>query len=274
MNNERRLADKQVLLEMPTDDSLLAWLDLLPQAFPNLSFQLITSESAFRIVSRARNTQYGLASRTSIRPLGFRDLPISLFSRQTKRSFIRLDEFVSRLRLPSVPYADVTVVSRTKSRQTNKLDRRIPNLDELSSHLDESGFTFRIIDFADEAPLRTIALVRQSSYLMGQHGAGLTHLIWLKPGEGSLIEIRGPKSEMPFLAWVYEHLAQARGVSFRAVQAQDSWIGNLSMNEVLGCLSLSVGPPKKKLEFQLEKAKHFAEFVTRGLKLISRQPHS
>lgn len=268
VENEDNLLGKEILLETPTDPSLRDWLSIIPDGFKNLTFRFITSEQALRMATRSKSIRYGFAARLAVQHLGLRDKPDGLFSRETERSMRRLDVFVNRLELPRLSHKDVVLVARLSNHQKRKLPRTIPNLDEVSHDLKVKGFSCEIVDFAVEKPVKAIARVQNCNYLVGQHGAGLAHLIWAPPGLISVIEIRGPLSELPFVPWVYEHLARARGVAFRDVMAQRSWIGALNSNKLIASLTKLDKPSKKTRALHLDKASHAWELLVAGKNLI------
>ena len=85
---------------------------------------------------------------------------------------------------PSTFYKDKGISTGTERRS-------IPNLTEVANHLGKS-FSVKIISPEDINLNDIIGLVNQCKLLLGQHGAGLGHLIWMRPGM-HVIEIAHPK---------------------------------------------------------------------------------
>ena len=84
--------------------------------------------------------------------------------------------------LSETPAAERIYISRTRAPK-----RRIANESELSSILDEFGFSrFYAEDLSFEQQVRVFSRAR---YLVSNHGAGLTNMLFM-PGGGSVLELR------------------------------------------------------------------------------------
>ena len=80
------------------------------------------------------------------------------------------------------------VVGGTAGRLTHG---RISNLDEVLGvlHYEYSDrLTLQIVDFAVLSFQEQVAIGRGTNILLGAHGAGLTHMLWMQPGS-SVVEI-------------------------------------------------------------------------------------
>lgn len=87
--------------------------------------------------------------------------------------------------------------------------RSIPNLFELPRMLDEATAP-TLVDLAQIAPRDQIAIAGRASTLIGQHGAGLAHMIWMTH-PAKIIEIAPPLP--PQVDSLFEQLARALGHS-------------------------------------------------------------
>jgi len=77
--------------------------------------------------------------------------------------------------------------------------RRFPNVD------------VQRVDFAQSSFAEQMQLVAQSEVLVGMHGAGLAHLLWL-PEHGGLLELR-PKRGMGWFCFVNMARSSSAGCS-------------------------------------------------------------
>jgi len=87
----------------------------------------------------------------------------------------------------------------------------------------------RTIDFADVPPQEQIATMRESSVLVGQHGAGLLHMVWMKPGS-SVIEIEPPLPKE--VRGLFAQLAQCLGHKYISIE-QDSVHADINATELM-----------------------------------------
>lgn len=95
--------------------------------------------------------------------------------------------------------------------------RSIPNTGELGDALQSLG-TVSVLDTASLPPEEQIRVLAATDILVGQHGAGLSNMIWMRPG-ACVVEIQPPQN--PIVAIIFASLASARGLGYRCV-AQDS----------------------------------------------------
>lgn len=108
-------------------------------------------------------------------------------------------------RAPLTDHPFVTVIDRLSSGVFNSTPeaevpasgravRSTPNLSSAAQSLLQMypEIQFRITDAAVLSPREQIDLFAQTTILIGQHGAGLTNMIWMQPG-GTVIEIQPPR---------------------------------------------------------------------------------
>lgn len=91
---------------------------------------------------------------------------------------------------------------------SGRLRRSIPNL---SVAIAATALTSppRIVELAHEAPVEQIRTLRETDILVGQHGAGLTSMVWMPPGS-SVVEIHPPLPDE--VRPVFPRLAAALGI--------------------------------------------------------------
>lgn len=108
--------------------------------------------------------------------------------------------------------------------------RSVPNLPEVAESIFAPN-SFVIEDLAQVAPEVQVALARKADVLIGQHGAGLTHMIWMKPGS-IVIEIQPPLPDEA--VEVFSSLAKALGLEYIRLPQQHvhSAIDEIAMREI------------------------------------------
>lgn len=113
----------------------------------------------------------------------------------------------------------VTVVDRKKAASAG---RSIENIDELvealnalpRSHSAQAGqlrIQARAVDFVDLSFREQLALVRRTDVLVGAHGAGLTHALFLPPGAHLIEYATGGGNH-------FDNLARYSGVRYHALE--------------------------------------------------------
>lgn len=118
--------------------------------------------------------------------------------RQARTSSVRVLMVVRKPYLPSHP----------------RMGRQIDNEAALVSALDSiPGIVVDVVDFAGLDFEEQLRRVSASDVMIGMHGAGLTHALWLPVG-GALLEIR-PK---PSMGWYcFRHMAKYAGLHYDAL---------------------------------------------------------
>ena len=95
--------------------------------------------------------------------------------------------------------------------------RSVPNLRELPAHL-SPDVDAEVVDLARVEPKAQIERMRSARILVGQHGAGLLHMIWMPPGS-TIVEIAPPLP--PEVIHIFERLAACLGHRYTRIP-QDS----------------------------------------------------
>ena len=110
--------------------------------------------------------------------------------------------------------------------------RSVPNLAELPRSI-EAGVGSIVVDFARIPPREQIRIMESAHTLVGQHGAGLAHMIWMhKPCR--VIEIAPPlPSQVDFL---FQRMAKVLGISYSRI-AQDHVHAPVDLHAIANAVS-------------------------------------
>lgn len=96
--------------------------------------------------------------------------------------------------------------------------RSIPNIPEIASALDPLG-DVEVLDTAGLPPTDQIRTLASTDVLVAQHGAGLSNMIWMRPG-AAVVEIQPP--QLPTVDIIFSSLASVRGLAYiRVAQEND-----------------------------------------------------
>lgn len=88
---------------------------------------------------------------------------------------------------PSVPRLTVTIVLRKDSRRLVGLDSHL--LEAMKTRFSQVA-DFQLVDFAGLPFREQIEIARDTDVLVGMHGAGLTHAMFMEEGRGALVEVQ------------------------------------------------------------------------------------
>mmetsp|Transcript_6192 Transcript_6192/g.15282 ORF Transcript_6192/g.15282 Transcript_6192/m.15282 type:complete len:221 (-) Transcript_6192:78-740(-) len=131
------------------------------------------------------------------------------------------------------PPTDIIVTFVSRQRQHN---RKISNEAQLAAKVSEA-FMARgeLIEFGDFSCAEQLAQIRKSRVLVGPHGAGLTHLVWL-PQDSAVIEVHPRLSVgQQAIMYVYRNLAKWAGVNYLMLRNthanKEDDQGNFEMDE-------------------------------------------
>ncbi len=96
--------------------------------------------------------------------------------------------------------------------------RSIPNITDMVDSLSALG-SVSLVDTAGMTPQQQVAALAGTDLLVGQHGGGLSNMMWMTPGSG-VIEILPPRP--PIIDAIFSNLASACRVGYRALpQAEE-----------------------------------------------------
>jgi len=105
--------------------------------------------------------------------------------------------------------------------------RSIPNIQDAIEVLQDLG-DVQLVDTADMSPLEQVVLLSQTDVLIGQHGAGLSNLIWMPPG-AAVIEIQPPLVSP--IDRIFSSLASAKHMDYGTVP-QDHDHASINPNSI------------------------------------------
>jgi glycosyl transferase family 61 len=113
------------------------------------------------------------------------------------------------------PRPTVTLIRRCR-RAADRADRRIANEDDLLSSLRAlGGIDVQAVDLAELPVLEQVRIACHTDLLIGVHGAGLAHLLWLPP-QASVLELFPRRDGMPA---AYGNMATWLGRRYQAWHA-------------------------------------------------------
>mgnify|MGYP000672003111 FL=1 len=99
---------------------------------------------------------------------------------------------------------------------SGKERRHVPNLIEFKDAIN-SAQNAEIIDFARMTPHEQVRKAESATVLIGQHGAGLAHMIWLSPGS-HVVEIAPPLPSQ--VQNIFQKLAVTLGHTYQRVSQE------------------------------------------------------
>ena len=114
--------------------------------------------------------------------------------------------------------------------EKNKTTRLINNIDQLKNMTKQNS---KVINTSNYDPVKSASEYSQLSVLVGQWGAGLTNMIWMKPGS-TIIQISAPQKIYPEL-WEnsFKLLAECLGHNFINIVAQDNWSSDADLEKIV-----------------------------------------
>jgi hypothetical protein len=136
----------------------------------------------------------------------------------------------------------------------SSLTREIPNLKELVGSLRAQGPSTLVFG-PDHEPGEMIQIVNSAEVLVGQTGAGLTHMLWLEPGS-MVVEISlKPEKEDLIPEWknCYAALAARLGHRYIRLEIQDSWSTHLDAEAVANSILQAEQETGSKYNFNYRK---------------------
>jgi len=191
------------------------WFDLLPESS---EVEIMTVGDVLHVL--AGDLQAHRVLRGMDFPDQFPSRDIAAFAERTRA--------IARARASATPPHPVTVVTDRASfddffatpaaewPESGSQKRSVPNLADIVRTWDDP--TVALIDGAQSDVYQQILLHSRARVLIGQHGAGLTNMIWMAPGS-SVIEILPP---MPADAsHIFANLARACGLHHFVINQRD-----------------------------------------------------
>ncbi len=172
----------------------------------NVWLDFVFGENAFTRVSREK------FARDASRRLWNRQIRLDRFAirKGILIDIVRFTEVVAAFRerfLPPIPSRDnVTVLDRrpppafyidgsAEFQGGGSTRRSISNLDRLVEHISRHS-TATLVAFEDTSPAEKLRIINQTDVLIGQHGAGLSHLLFLHDN-AALVELNSANLLLP-----------------------------------------------------------------------------
>lgn len=116
----------------------------------------------------------------------------------------------------------VTFIDRTSSRRLLNQTAMFDGLRERNKHI-----ALDVIDFADISFTEQLRVVRDTDVLVGVHGAGLTHALFMREFKGVMVEIQ--PNEMNF--HVFRNIALVRGLGYYRIHGKSVQSKSRSLNK-------------------------------------------
>ena len=104
----------------------------------------------------------------------------------------------------------------SETEMSGKERRHVPNLKHLPD-VYSGVISMKVVDLARLSPHQQIQVAKESSTLIGQHGAGLAHMLWMAPGS-HIIEIAPPLPTQ--VQDIFSLLAKKLGHSYTRIPQQ------------------------------------------------------
>eukprot|EP00759_Apiculatamorpha_spiralis_P032136 PhF_6_TR33686/c0_g1_i2/m.49366/K18134/EOGT; protein O-GlcNAc transferase len=143
---------------------------------------------------------------------------------------------IGALRTTSIPDAlTVTIINRKNYKTGHPIGRRIANIDKLASEIASLGESLQqdvyvnIVDYAAYDFDQQVNISRSTDLLVGMHGAGLIHIMYLHP-HAAVFEFFCP--EKPPSNYRYQYLSALMGLEYNSYNT-DSNDGDVPVEKVL-----------------------------------------
>ena len=182
------------------------WFEFLE---PEISVQIVKPGVALHTLAGNRSRHHVVTGL---------DYPRKHKKQQLSVAIEAMQSFLPKLEISSTP---ILIIDRTttddfhsssmsETEMSGARRRSTPNLRDVCEEILVQG-SFEFVDMATIAPEVQVALAQHSQVLVGQHGAGLTHMIWMPKGS-TVIEIHPPLPEEA--VDVFRLLAKALGHNY------------------------------------------------------------
>ena len=102
----------------------------------------------------------------------------------------------------------------SETHMSGKERRHVPNLIDLKAALNTSS-NVEVVDLARVGPRDQIRLAQRATTLVGQHGAGLVHMLWMPP-KSHVVEVSPPLP--PQVEDIFRKLASTLGHSYQRIE--------------------------------------------------------
>lgn len=182
------------------------WFEFLE---PEVSVQIVKPGVALHTLAGNRSRHHVLTGL---------DYPHNHKKSQLSVAVEAMQSFIPKSEIRSIPILiidrsttdDFHSSSMSETEMSGAQRRSTPNLRDICEEILVQG-SFAFADMATIAPELQVSLAQHSQVLVGQHGAGLTHMIWMQKGS-TVIEIHPPLPEEAID--VFRLLAKALGHNY------------------------------------------------------------
>lgn len=116
--------------------------------------------------------------------------------------FQGIAEYAKKHFLHEVDAPDCLIIRRKIGHDGHGADTRdIQNLDGIAQILSDDGYTVDVRTLEGESLANQISIFHSAKIVIAQHGASLANLVWMRPEQGSLVEIVPPEFRRD--GWAY-----------------------------------------------------------------------
>jgi len=121
----------------------------------------------------------------------------------------------------------------SETHMSGKERRHVPNLIDLKAALNTQS-DVEVVDLARVGPRDQIRLAQRATTLVGQHGAGLIHMLWMPP-KSHVVEISPPLA--PEVKNIFQDLARTLGHSYERID-QGSLHAPVNINHLVKAVEI------------------------------------
>lgn len=192
------------------------WFDQIPDS---IDLEIVPPGSALHAVIGDRTKHVILQGMDDPKKFGEKELRAGL---QSIRQQLRIDPLDSSrqhkiLIVDRATSEDFYHGPESETHMSGRERRHVPNLSDLANE-SKGDQVIEVVDFARMSPIEQIQSAQSATTLVGQHGAGLVHMLWM-PAGSNVIEIAPPLPQQ--VEHIFERLAHALGHNYTRIAQED-----------------------------------------------------